>query len=496
MTEYHDKMSVPAIEILTELNYKIEEMYLETTLYSLGITPSNERQQNARSSIFSLIDKYDKLTFAKDSFGHNLAWDSMQNMMQTHVIEFNNIFDEFDDMAQNLIVMRGSKDVVKIHNEVENLNPSRKEFHSMVDKSLQMEINGKNYQVEKTETAEQQINSSIIISIIISVVTIIILSVILSNNISKPLLILKKVIDEIGKGNIETKIKINGDFETKQIAIGINKMTESLQTHIHSIEEHERVINESLYVDNINKKLIERQLEELKQTDKQKDEFATMISHELKTPLVPIKGYAEMLKDPDIAGNLTSEQLEYVNEIYDHSERLEALIGDVLDTQKLAMGQMTFNQEKFSVGEFLTKIMRDSTSLMTKKQIQFEVNPIEKITINSDKNRLHQVLDNLIRNAVDFVPKNTGKIEIGVTDKDNEITFYVKDNGIGIPKDKQNNLFKKFYQVDTSQTREHGGTGLGLVICKGIVEGLGGKMWVESDGDGTGTTFYFTIPKN
>jgi len=75
------------------------------------------------------------------------------------------------------------------------------------------------------------------------------------------------------------------------------------------------------------------------------------------------------------------------------------------------------------------------------------------------------------------------------------LVFYVKDNGIGIPKDKQNNLFKKFYQVDTSQTRVHGGTGLGLVICKGIVEGLDGKIWVESDGDGIGTTFYFTIPK-
>jgi len=271
-------------------------------------------------------------------------------------------------------------------------------------------------------------------------------------------------------------------------------------TELYDIQEreHEKIskLNEAIYVNTINKKLIELQLLELKDADIQKDEFASMVSHELKTPLVPIKGYAEMLKDPDIASNLTPDQLEYANEIYDNAERLEALIADVLDVQKIAIGQMTFNKEKIIVGEFLTKIANDSTSLMIEKQIQFEVNQSEEITINCDKNRLHQVLDNLIRNAVDFVPKNTGKIEIGVTPKDDDLEFYVKDNGIGIPKDKQNKLFKKFYQVDTSQTRVHGGTGLGLVICKGIVEGLGGKMWVESDGDGKGTTFYFTLPKN
>jgi len=100
----------------------------------------------------------------------------------------------------------------------------------------------------------------------------------------------------------------------------------------------------------------------------------------------------------------------------------------------------------------------------------------------------------LIRNATDFVPEKKGIIEIGTSEENNLITFYVKDNGIGISKENVDKLFIKFYQVDTSARRKHGGTGLGLVICKGIVEGLGGKIWIDSE-EGKGTTVLFTIPK-
>ena len=96
------------------------------------------------------------------------------------------------------------------------------------------------------------------------------------------------------------------------------------------------------------------------------------------------------------------------------------------------------------------------------------------------------------KNSADFVPEN-GRIEINAQSKDGKVVFYVKDNGIGIPKEKQDDLFKKFYQIDTSFKRKHGGTGLGLVICKGIMEGLDGNIWLESD-DGKGATFYFSLP--
>ena len=113
--------------------------------------------------------------------------------------------------------------------------------------------------------------------------------------------------------------------------------------------------------------------------------------------------------------------------------------------------------------------------------------------LKGDRSRLEQVLNNLILNAVDFVPVNGGRIEMRAERNDDKVLFTIKDNGMGIPKDKQHHLFTQFYQLDTSATRKHGGSGLGLSICKGIVEALGGKIWLESD-TGKGTIFYFTIP--
>ena len=130
---------------------------------------------------------------------------------------------------------------------------------------------------------------------------------------------------------------------------------------------------------------------------------------------------------------------------------------------------------------------------MKPKEIQFTITFDDDLIALTDKNRIEQVLNNIILNAVDFV-KEKGTIDVNAKDSGNFVEFSVQDDGIGIPKSKLNGLFKKFYQVDTSMTREHGGTGLGLAIVKGIVDGLGGKVWVKSKVN-VGTTFYFTIPK-
>jgi signal transduction histidine kinase len=235
-------------------------------------------------------------------------------------------------------------------------------------------------------------------------------------------------------------------------------------------------------------------MEKLHDADTTKEEFATMVTHELKTPLVTINGYSEMLKERGILGDLNSEQEDAINRIYASSKKLENLIGDILVAQKLDLDKMRYNKTDFGVGEFMNNIVQTYSSVIKDKQIQFKNTTTERLTIETDKDRLSQVFDNLIRNSIDFVPSVGGEIEIGAKSKNDHIEFFVKDNGIGIPKDKQANLFKKFYQIDSSLKRQHGGTGLGLVICKGIVEGLGGKIRLESE-PGKGTVVYFSIPE-
>ena len=236
--------------------------------------------------------------------------------------------------------------------------------------------------------------------------------------------------------------------------------------------------------------------EKLKERDNAKAELSAMVSHELKTPLVTISGYAEMLREDNVLGTLNKEQTHAVDIIISQTIKLERLISDIMDAQKMDLKKMKFNKREFDVDVFMDEQIQIHSKLMDEKKIRF-VNSTssEKMNITSDPDRLSQVFANLIKNAVDFVPASNGRIEINAIRKNGQTIFYVKDNGSGIPKEKQENLFKKFYQIDTSLKRSHGGTGLGLVICKGIVEALGGTMWLESE-VGQGATFWFSISNN
>ena len=155
---------------------------------------------------------------------------------------------------------------------------------------------------------------------------------------------------------------------------------------------------------------------------------------------------------------------------------------------------MKFNIAEVNVDRIMENLKRDFELMMKEKNVKFIINAQKGLRLRSDEARITQVLSALIYNAIDFVPANTGKIEVIAKEQDSKIIFGVKDNGPGIPKDKQKYLFKKFYQIDTSLTRKHGGTGLGLAISKGIVTKLGGEIWVETE-EGKGASFYFSLPK-
>ena len=170
------------------------------------------------------------------------------------------------------------------------------------------------------------------------------------------------------------------------------------------------------------------------------------------------------------------------------------MINDIFDAQKLDMKKLVINSEEIALEDLMNEIYTNNSNLAKEKGITLINSTEGNITLKNDRKRLSQVLNNLIKNALDFVPENTGRIEMNVKETEDSVTFFVKDNGVGIDKEKQPNLFKKFYQVDTSFTRKHGGSGLGLAICKSLVDAMGGNIWVDSE-KGKGATFYFKIPK-
>jgi len=244
---------------------------------------------------------------------------------------------------------------------------------------------------------------------------------------------------------------------------------------------------------NIMSDTIKQKTQEAKETDTAKDEFLSMITHELKTPLVPIQGYVDILLGEHL-GPLTEKQKERLKIIKSSSESLLRIISDLLDAQKLELGKLVVKKENHDIKDTIEKAVESLQPRATENKVTINQHLDKKIIVPHDTERIRQVLTNLLKNSLDVVEPNSGLIEIFVEDSPKEVKISVKDNGPGIPQEKQENLFKKFYQVDTSLTREVGGSGLGLAICKGLVEEHGGTILAEST-SGTGATFSFTLPK-
>jgi signal transduction histidine kinase len=258
---------------------------------------------------------------------------------------------------------------------------------------------------------------------------------------------------------------------------------------IHRSSHKDKILRRNL--ETLNQEL-EDKSKKLQEKDKAKEEFSAMITHELKTPLVPIAVYCKMLKK-QLLGNMNKEQMDAIETIEKNTKRLETLISDIMDARKLDLDKMKFYPEKVALDELFGNMNSDYTESLQQNGKRFVTNvPTSGLVIETDKSRLRQVFDNLISNAIKFTREKDGKIEVGFKKEDSKIIFYVKDNGIGIPKEHQKELFKKFYQIDTTERRKAGGTGLGLAISKGIIEKIGGKIWVESDGT-SGSTFYFEL---
>ena len=253
-------------------------------------------------------------------------------------------------------------------------------------------------------------------------------------------------------------------------------------------------IGELVNTFNIMSDTIKQKTVEAKETDIAKDEFLSMITHELKTPLVPIQGYVDILLGGHL-GEINEKQKERLKIIKTSAESLLRIISDLLDAQKLELGKLVVKKENHNIKETIDMAVEVLQPRATENKITIKQNLDKEILIPHDPERITQVLTNLLKNGLDVVKPNTGVIEISVEDLEDKLKISVRDNGPGIPIEKQEDLFKKFYQVDATLTRERGGSGLGLAICKGIIEGHGGEISVQSTLN-IGTTFTFTLPKN
>lgn len=234
-----------------------------------------------------------------------------------------------------------------------------------------------------------------------------------------------------------------------------------------------------------------KKLEEINQS---KDDFLSIASHQLRTPLTSIKGYISIILDGD-AGEINDLQHRFLTEAYDSSERMVRIISDFLNVSRLQTGKFEISKNK----DDLVKIVKNELSTLQEmantRDVKLEfIHKIDKLEFEADFNKLRQVVMNMIDNAIYYSPANS-KIEI-VVDKDAEnAIFMVSDQGIGVPKDQQDRLFSKFYRATNAKKKRPDGTGVGLYLANRVVEGHNGKMIFKSE-EGKGSTFGFRIPFN
>lgn len=333
----------------------------------------------------------------------------------------------------------------------------------------------------------------------------IILAFLFSGRISKPIAELRKLTMEVSKGNYNTKVHTKHSNELGQLASSFESMRQNVNMVNNNLNnlvtertrDLQRVNDELL----LKEQELEKANEELKVADSGKKEFMSMVSHELKTPLTPMKLYSQMmLRSTSSIGTLNDKQKKAVTVILNGILKLEVLINDILAVYKLDMGRLTLSKSCVGVEELISQVFTEFKPLADEHMIDLVVDKRTSGTIECDPQRTIQVLSNLIKNSIDFVPKDNGLIVMRVEDEKSDsednrnVLFTVEDNGCGISPDKVKNLFKKFYQINTTLTRKHGGTGLGLAISKGIIESHGGRIWLDESYT-RGASFKFTLPR-
>ncbi|MCK5136303.1 MAG: response regulator [Bacteroidales bacterium] len=236
-------------------------------------------------------------------------------------------------------------------------------------------------------------------------------------------------------------------------------------------------------------------MKKAEESDRLKSSFLANMSHEIRTPMNGIIGFAELITKPD----LTNDKKKYYADIIKSStSRLLRLLTDIIDYSKIDAGQIEIHEIPFNLNLLIDQVISEAklniqnTSVSDVEVITCKALTKDSAVFISDEIRLKQILMNLINNALKFTSE--GYIEVGYEDPSKDgLILYVKDTGIGISKDKQSLIFERFRQVDETSKRSFEGSGLGLSITKGLVEALGGKLWLESEID-KGTTFYVNIP--
>lgn len=308
--------------------------------------------------------------------------------------------------------------------------------------------------VQEIKSTIQETYKNIWLAAIISAVLSIILLFFTSKHISKPLMEMNVISREFAKGNFKRRVDINTKDEIGQLAVNFNAMADSLEN-----------------------------LENMRRS------FVANVSHELRSPLTSIRGYIQGVLDETIP---LEQSGKYLSIALDETRRLNKLINELLDLAQIESGQFPLTMTTFDINELIRRVLISQEERITSKDIDVNIDfQDEYYYVEGDRDRIQQVLYNLIDNAIKFNPEE-GALGIKTWDYEDVVFVKISDQGPGIPKDEIRHIWERFYQVDKARSFKNGGTGLGLSIVKKIIEEHGQDIWINSK-IGEGTEFIFSL---
>lgn len=469
-------VSVLVIAILgVFLSYEIEKYYFERMLASLRTETKviGALLKGSASRGLSRVDmEKDLAAFAEaaqmritliDSSGvvvyDSSVPDSLLSTLENHagrpeIVDAGGRTGTGSDVRSSKSVLH---DLVYVARKVALLRSSTGAFPSVQYVRLSVELT-------EVNRVMYEIRFRIVIASIIILVMVIIVSQLVSSRLTRPLVEITEMVNEIKAGNLDQKLPVRSRDEIGRLAGLINEMTDKLKADIEQLKKLERV----------------------------RTEFLGNVSHELRTPIFSLKGFLETLLEgalDDPAVNKT-----FIEKAYHHANRLDILLSDLIEISRIESGEMKMSFRYFDCVSILKNLSVDFSDSATKKSQRLVIEaPDTEVLVLGDKERLRQALGNIVDNAIKYSGEGS-TTTVSLKESDRSVTLSISDTGSGIEEVHLSRIFERFYRVDKTRSRDVGGTGLGLAIAKHIVEAHGTKIRVASE-LGKGTTFSLELKK-
>ena len=530
---------IASVVILTFLtNYTLEKVHKNVNLFVSEYGQVLNNLNSFKSSLLLHRLSLDEYLFT----GSSVYLQNMQSIKNDcekslSVLKARNIESEFleqlDDSFNSYIALTENLIFYYQHNpeDLETINAKKNRIDSLLENAIVSKIDlileKEEDRINKMSEELGQLHYSTLFFNLTFALLLFLISIVYSfvmyKSIVEPLEEIEKGTKKIAEGEFGFSLKVKSEDEIGKLALEFNQMSQKLLEFKNKIEAHEKELEKTVEkrtkelrekvrelteaktaltnmmadLDETNKKLLEAQkklkksFRELKKLDVEKDRFISIAAHELKTPMTAISGFAQLLKNEKIIEDKERRE-KYLKIIEEEIKRLSKLVTDVLDLSRIDLGTIKVFVEEVNVKEILNEVKDEMEEWAKEKGLYLNTKIDEKVsTIFTDREKLKRILVNLVSNGIKYTEKGGVTIE-AVKEKD-KVRFCVCDTGIGIPKEHFKKIFTRFYQVASPHTRKVTGSGLGLSICKELVELLGGRIWFESK-LGKGSKFYFTLP--